>query len=189
MLTKYIPFYKRNLKLALPIILSQAGQVVVQQVDTMMVGYVGTPELAASAFANSIFIIGMIIVMGFTFGLTPAVGHSLVKKDNKYLSKLLFNAYVLNLGFAVIISILLYITSFFFNHMGQDVLIEELSKPYFYTLVLSILPLIIFMTNKQFAEGIGDTDDWPFEGVVCVAHGLDKRLAQEDRKAGVSIRS
>ncbi len=154
---KYIPFYKRNLKLALPVVLTHAGQVIVQQVDTMMVGYVGTNELAASAFANSIFVIGMVIVMGFTFGLTPIVGHSIAQNDKKYISKLLANAYVINTGFAIIISALLYFISFQFQYMGQDKIIESISKPYFYTIVLSIVPLIIFMTNKQFAEGIGDT--------------------------------
>ena len=34
---EYIPFYKRNLKIALPIVFSQLGGAVVQLVDTFMV--------------------------------------------------------------------------------------------------------------------------------------------------------
>ncbi len=154
---KYLPYYKRNLKLAFPIVLSQAGQVMVQQVDTMMVGYVGTVELAASAFANSIFVIGMIIAMGFTFGLTPIVGHAYADNNKKYLQNLLVNSHVINIGFAVIISIVLYAISFAFPYMGQDESVWKLALPYFYTLVASLLPLIVFFTNKQFAEGIGNT--------------------------------
>ncbi len=67
----YLPYYKRNLLVAVPVMLSQAGQVLVQQVDNMMVGSVGTLELASASFANSVFILGMVIGMGFTLGLTP----------------------------------------------------------------------------------------------------------------------
>lgn len=39
---KYLPFYKRNLKVAFPVMVTQAGQVVVQLADNIMVGHVGT---------------------------------------------------------------------------------------------------------------------------------------------------
>jgi len=58
-LAEYFPFYKRNLHLALPVVISQIGQVSVSLIDNMMVGHVGTTELAASSFANSVFMIGM----------------------------------------------------------------------------------------------------------------------------------
>jgi len=156
-MNKYFPFYLRNLKLAFPIILSQIGQVLVQQVDTMMVGYVGTEELAASAFANSVFFIGMVIVMGFTFGITPIVGHLVSENNKTKLSGILSNAIIVNTIFTIVIAILLYIVSYFFDYMGQAKVIESLSRPYYFTLVLSLLPLIVFFTFKQFAEGIGDT--------------------------------
>ncbi len=156
-MNKYKSYYIRNIKLALPIILSQIGQVLVQQVDTMMVGYVGTDELAAAAFANSIFIIGMVIVMGFTFGITPIVGHLVSEHNKTKLSTILTNAIVINTIFTLFIALLLYLVSFLFNNMGQVNVVILLSKPYYYTLVLSLLPLIIFFTHKQFAEGIGDT--------------------------------
>lgn len=156
-MTKYLPYYKRNLKLAFPVILSQAGQVIVQQIDTMMVGYIGSLELAASAFANSVFMVGMIVVMGFTFGLTPAVGQAISHNNQKYLNRLLSNSYLANISFAILVSLLLYGSSFLFQHMGQEATVVSTSKPYFYTLTLSLLPLIIFMTHKQFAEGVGNT--------------------------------
>ena len=39
--TAYKPFYKNNLRLALPVILSQMGQITVQLADTAMVGRYG----------------------------------------------------------------------------------------------------------------------------------------------------
>ena len=60
-LKTYLPFYKRNLKVALPVMITQAGQVVVQLADNIMVGHVGTAELAGVSFANAIFLIGFIV--------------------------------------------------------------------------------------------------------------------------------
>ncbi|MBQ2018376.1 MAG: MATE family efflux transporter, partial [Alistipes sp.] len=57
---KYKPFYKENLRLALPVILSQVGQIAVQLADTAMVGYYGGDDptpLAAVSFASSVFFI------------------------------------------------------------------------------------------------------------------------------------
>ena len=37
-LRDYVPFYKRNLKVAFPVMITQAGQVMVQLADNSMVG-------------------------------------------------------------------------------------------------------------------------------------------------------
>lgn len=58
----------------MPVVISQIGQVSVSLIDNMMVGHVGTSELAAASFANSVFMIGMFFGMGITFGITPLIG-------------------------------------------------------------------------------------------------------------------
>ncbi len=154
---EFIPYYKRILLLAFPVMLSQAGQVLVQQVDNMMVGSVGTIELAAASFAGNIFVIGMVIGMGFTFGLTPLVGPAWASGDSKLAGKWLHNSIVLNLTITFILMILMYSASFFMHRMGQDEAVVKLAIPYYRILVVSMLPFMLFFTLKQFAEGIGNT--------------------------------
>lgn len=132
----------------------------------MMVGYLGTSELAASAFSNSVFMIGLIIIIGFSMGLTPVVGHQMSLKNHNKLSKILISAYSINLIFAVILSIILFFFSYLFEFMGQEAEIVNLSKGYYFTLVLSVIPITIFMTNKQFAEGIGDTKNAMYVTII-----------------------
>lgn len=167
----YFPYYRRNLRLAFPIVLSQLGQVVVQQADIMMVGHLGATELAAIAFANSIFIFGMVFAMGFSLGLTPAVGHVSDKTQHQLLAKLLSNAYLINIAITALMIVLMYALSFFFDRMGQTPEVVELSKSYFMMLLLSMLPLSLFFTNKQFAEGLGDTKNAMY--VTLVANVLN----------------
>jgi len=153
----YLPFYKRNLVVAVPVMLSQLGQVLVSQVDNMMVGVLGTVELAAAAFANSVFVIMMIIGMGFSFGLTPLVGHAWSRKDHATTGTLLRNSFFINTVLAIILSFVMIVVSFFFDYMGQDAEVVALAVPYYRILVVSFLPFLWFFTFKQFAEGMGNT--------------------------------
>ena len=89
---KYAPFYKENLHLALPVILSQVGQITVQFADSAMVGRYGGDDptpLAAVSFASSFFFIIFIASIGLTFGLTPKVGEHFAKENHGYLRRLL----------------------------------------------------------------------------------------------------
>ena len=59
-LRDYVPFYKRNLKVAFPVMITQAGQVMVQLADNIMVGHLGAAQLAGVSFANAIIMIGLV---------------------------------------------------------------------------------------------------------------------------------
>lgn len=157
MFKEYLPFYKRNLKVAIPVMLSQAGQVLVQQVDNMMVGAVGTTELAAAAFANSVFVMGLVFGMGLTFGLTPLVGHAWAKKNKQEAGELLHNSFNTNIIFTIILTAVMWILSYFFEHMGQTADVAKLSVSYYRILVISFIPFMLFFTFKQFAEGLAET--------------------------------
>ena len=47
-------YYFENLKISLPVILSFAGQSIVQMADTIMVGHLGATPLAAVSLSGSI---------------------------------------------------------------------------------------------------------------------------------------
>ena len=153
----YIPFYKRNLHLAFPIVLSQIGQVTVALVDNMMVGHVGTTELAAAAFANSVFIIGMVFGMGVAYGLTPLVGVAFGKNDLKTTVAWLKNGVFTHLIASIILTLFMFGVYFFLPMMGQSEDVLALARPYFILLCFSYLPFMLFFSFKQFFEGIGST--------------------------------
>ena len=57
---EYLPYYKRNLKVALPVMLTQLGASLVGFFDSIMVGHYATVDLAAVSFANAIFFTVMV---------------------------------------------------------------------------------------------------------------------------------
>jgi MATE family multidrug resistance protein len=156
-ITKFAPFYKRNLKLAFPIILGQLGQITVSLADTLMVGRLGTRELASVAFANSIFLLVFIFALGFSLGLTPLIGNAFGKKQPRKIVLFFQNAFLLNFLLSVAILALSLLLYPFFYNLGQDEEIVTIGIPYFNTLLFSLLPLSIFFTCRQFGDGIGNT--------------------------------
>lgn len=154
---KYRPYYISNLKVALPVMLSQAGQVAVHIADNIMVGHHGAVDLAASSFANSIYILGFLLCMGISFGLTPLVGAAFGKKNHKKASLFLYHSIVLNILFSMLVMLVMWILSYYLGSMGQTENVALLSIPYFRVSVIGLLPSIIFLTFKQFIEGLGNT--------------------------------
>lgn len=156
-LADYIPFYKRNLYLAFPVVLSQIGQVLVGLVDNMMVGHVGTVELAASAFANNVFVIGMFFGMGITYGITPLVGKAFGNGKTEQVIIWLKNGVITHLIAAVFLSLLMFGLYFLMPFMGQTDDVLQTAKPYYLLLCASYIPFMLFFSIKQFFEGIGNT--------------------------------
>jgi len=156
-LAEYIPFYKRNLNLAFPVVLSQIGQVTVHLVDNMMVGHVGTTELAAASFANNVFMIGMYFGMGLTYGITPLVGNAFSKGSLKEVVIFLKNGTFTHLVSALILTAIMFGTYFILPLLGQPEEVLEMTKPYYLLLCFSYFPFMIFFSFKQFFEGLGNT--------------------------------
>lgn len=156
-LSDYFPVYRKNLDLAIPVILAQIGQVTVNLADNMMVGHVGTVELAASSFALNVFIVGMLFGLGITFGLTPLVGQSFTSHNRVNISSWLKNGVSVFFIASILICILMASVVFFMNNMGQTDEVVEMAVPYYLIQVSSMVPLMLFFSVKQFFEGVGNT--------------------------------
>ncbi|MFY9153350.1 MAG: MATE family efflux transporter [Prolixibacteraceae bacterium] len=155
--TEYFPVYRKNLTLAIPVILAQIGQVTVNLADNMMVGHVGTTELAAASFAISVFHVGMLFGLGITFGLTPLVGHAFSSKNKTNMGSWLKNGVLIYFISSLLIGLAMSSVVLFMNHMGQSEDVVRMAIPYYLIQVSSLVPLMLFFSIKQFFEGIGNT--------------------------------
>ncbi len=153
----YIPLYNKILLLAGPVVLSQIGQVTVSLADNMMVGHVGTAELAAASFASNVFHIGMLFGIGICLGLTPIVGKAYSQKKEKQVGEYLKNGLFIHALMTILVVCIMGGASLFLNKMGQPEEVVELALPYFLQLVASLIPLFLFYSFKQFLEGVGNT--------------------------------
>jgi MATE family multidrug resistance protein len=153
----YSRHYGPNLILAMPVMLAQAGQMVVVLADNLMVGHLGTVPLAAVSFANTVFVVGMVFGLGMVNGLTPLVGKAF-GGGNKQLAASWFKQGLFSFQAAgLLLTLILWLVSYILPFMGQPVDVVQMALPYYRVLVISMIPFVLFFTFKQFAEGLGNT--------------------------------
>ena len=161
----YLPYYKRNLKVALPVMLTQLGASLVGFFDSIMVGHYATVDLAAVSFANAIFFTVMVFAMGALMGLTPLVGIEIGKmsdetehfKIQSRITSLFQNGALFTILLSIFTLFLLGGCIPFLHCFGQDPAVVEVARPYYTLIVLSIIPFLFFTFFKQFLEGLGNT--------------------------------
>lgn len=167
-LREYVPYYKRLLHLAAPVVLAQAGQLTTQFADTAMVGNYGGEDavpLAAVSLGSSLFLLIYLAAMGFAMSITPLVGEHYARNDRRMVGHLFQNGIAYSLIIGVISTIIALALRPFIGVLGEwmsgagsDVtLVTDMALPYYDMLVWSIMPLMVFLAVKQFLEGIGNT--------------------------------
>ena len=156
-LKTYIPFYRRNLAVALPVVLSQVGGSIVQLTDLFFVGRLGTIAIAATSFATSLYYLCFIVINGLMMSITPLAGNAYVNGNNGRLINLFQNIFVLCTVSTILIVGFCCFLSQNIDFFGQEAAVAELARPYFLTLGFSLIPYGFFFCFKQFFEGLGNT--------------------------------
>ena len=75
-LSIYTKEFSYNWKLASPVMLGMLGHTFVSFVDNIMVGQLGTAELAAVSLGNSFMFVAMSIGIGFSTAITPLIAEA-----------------------------------------------------------------------------------------------------------------
>ncbi len=155
-LLDYTKEFKYNLTLSYPVTLGLLGHTVVQLIDNIMVGKLGTSELAAVSLGNSFILIAMSIGIGFSTALTPLVSESIGKKNNSEKDFLNHGILLcLLLGMFMFFSVNNLKDFIFF--MGQPSYVVSLAYTYLKWVSISLIPLITFQAFKQFTDGLSMT--------------------------------
>jgi MATE family multidrug resistance protein len=156
---QYRPFYRENLRLAVPVVISQLGHTLVQLSDSIIVGhFAGTTALAAVSLVNSIFIVALVMGLGVAYGITPLIAQFNGQKNYSECGRLLSNSIFINLIFSIVLFVLIYFgAGNLLDHLHQSPEVLKQAKPFLLLISASIVPLMMFTTFKQFAEGLGFT--------------------------------
>jgi MATE family multidrug resistance protein len=163
----YIPFYKRNLSLAIPVMITQAGQMVVQFADNIMVGQLGTSQFAGVGFANALFSMGLVFCTCFTQGLIPFIGQSYGRGEHGKVSEYFTNGILLNALMCIAVMAIMMAAVPLMDHMGQDPRILGYAREYYKIMVWSLAPFIIFYVLRALTEGVGNTKYTMYITVFC----------------------
>ena len=154
---QYTKEFSYNLRLATPIILSMLGHTLVGVIDTAMVGNVGTLELAAASLGNSYVFLLMSFGIGFSTVVTTLTAESEKKKNPTETKSILTHGIFINGLLSLIIFGGLFFSEPLMRYTQQKEDVIALAVPYVHLVAFSIIPLMIFQSFKQFADGFSIT--------------------------------
>tara|TARA_B110000208_G_scaffold68623_1_gene88688 strand:- start:7576 stop:8955 length:1380 start_codon:yes stop_codon:yes gene_type:complete len=156
-ISQYTSEFKYNWKLAAPVMLGMLGHTFVSFVDNIMVGQIGTAELAAVSLGNSFMFIAMSIGIGFSTAITPLIAEA-DSANNFDRAKSTFKH---GLFLCTVLGIVLFLGVFFAKPlmylMKQPKEVVELAIPYLDLVAFSLIPLVVFQALKQFSDGMSMT--------------------------------
>ncbi|MDC1373898.1 MATE family efflux transporter [Polaribacter sp.] len=156
-ISQYTSEFKYNWKLAAPVMLGMLGHTFVSFVDNIMVGQIGTAELAAVSLGNSFMFIAMSVGIGFSTAITPLIAEA-DSADNFKQAKSTFKH---GLFLCTVLGIFLFLGVFFAKPlmylMQQPEEVVALAIPYLDLVAFSLIPLVVFQALKQFSDGMSMT--------------------------------
>ena len=135
--------------------IGQLGHITVGVVDSIMIGNVSIPQLGAVSLSTSIFGFILLFCIGLSYGITPLISSK--KSDDNYISMTFYNGLYLNMFFTILLVITTIYSKYFLKYLGQDEEVLFHTYKYLDIISISLVPLMLFQTFKQFIEGLGFT--------------------------------
>ena len=141
----------------------QAANVFVGLVDNYMVAQLGGAEgqtaLAAAAAANAVFILVLLLGTGISCGMTPLLSYSYAQGDRSGIRGVLRSGFAINLAVGTALALFTYFAAPLLQHpsLGQTEAVGRLAVPYLRIVGFSLIPVMVFQTYKQLADGMSDT--------------------------------
>ena len=145
------------MQLAYPVIIGMLGHTLIGIVDNIMVGKLGSTELAAVSLGNSMIFVAMSLGIGFSTAITPIVAEADAENDTSKIRSVFHHGLFLCaiLGFSLFGLVVLAKPIMELLHQPKEVI--ALAKPFVDWVAFSLVPLVIYQGYKQFADGLSLT--------------------------------
>ena len=156
-ISRYTREFKYNLKLAYPVMIGMLGHTFVQFIDNVMVGQLGTAELAAISLGNSFVFIAMSIGIGFSQAITPLIAEADGAKKDNDISRIFEHSFLICLILGIILFTIVFLNRNLLYYMNQPIEVVELASPYLFWVSFSLISIVTFQSFRQFADGLSFT--------------------------------
>ena len=141
---------KSLLTLALPVMLTQVGQVSVNLFDNIIVGkLLGAQALASVSLGNAVFFSIFVFALGFSLAIPPLVSEAHSVNDHETINSVFRHGFVINLGIGLLLSIVLLLALPLLYHMNQPPEIIPDTISFLAIMTISILPFMVFQTLRE----------------------------------------
>jgi MATE family multidrug resistance protein len=133
------------------------GHTLIGIVDNIMVGKLGSTELAAVSLGNSLIFVAMSLGIGFSTAITPIVAEADASKDTGEIRSAFHHGLFLCIILGFMLFGLVVLAKPIMELLNQPKEVIALAKPFVDWVAFSLVPLIIYQGYKQFADGLSMT--------------------------------
>ena len=145
---------KATALLAWPVIVGQLGHIVIGTVDTIMIGSLGSRELAAASIGNGIFFLIAVIGIGVCVVISPLTAQAIgADKTDSDLGDRLHQGILVSIWLSLASVVVLGGLSLAIPWMGQQPGSVPLAQDYLLILTISLLPMLLYLAFKHFLDG------------------------------------
>lgn len=152
--------------LAAPMLVGQAGQVLLQMTDTLMVGRLGPVPLAGAALAGNFVMFTMYFAYGSLGAVSPRIAQAFGAGDTGRAASAARAGIFLAACVSVVVVLALSLTVPFLGRLGQPPEVVDVTGGYLRLLAWSMPGALISLVLGQTAEAVNQP--WP---VVCFMGG------------------
>lgn len=157
LLTLYRPYFKNILHLSWPIIIGQVGIVLMGVADTIMIGRIDATNLAAAGLANAIYFLITILGMGTLTAVSPLIAKAKAEGNIPEC----VNYFKASMLVALCLSVFIFTVNAFLSvnlhWFKQQSNVIPLAQEFLQLLNYSTLPLLLYLSVKQFSDGLSIT--------------------------------
>jgi len=151
-------YTKECLTLALPVMLTQVGQVSVNLFDNIIVGQLlGADALASVSLGNAVFFSMFVLALGFSFAIPPLVSEAHSQHDHKTINSVFSHGFVINITVGIVLMAVLLLGMPLLYHSGQPDKIIPDTVDFLTIMAISIIPFMAFQTLREVSEGLSYT--------------------------------
>lgn len=148
---------RESLKLAVPVVIGQLGQVLMGNVDTLMLGKLGHVAVSASGLANNLFFLIVVLGMGIMSAITPLVAKANAENNNDLCRSYFLNGSIIAFLSGLLMNVAVYWAYPLFSLLDQPEADVVLATDYLKYISFSTTPMFMFLGFKGFSDGLSDT--------------------------------
>ncbi len=151
-------YTKECLTLALPVMLTQVGQVSVNLFDNIIVGnLLGADALASVSLGNAVFFSMFVLALGFSFAIPPLVSQAHSQHDHQTINSVFSHGFVINMTVGILLMGILLLGMPLLYRSGQPEKIIPDTVDFLTIMAISIVPFMAFQTLREVSEGLSYT--------------------------------
>lgn len=140
--------------LGLPLVGAQIAQMLINVTDTIMLGWLGTRELAAGTLAFQSFFALMIFGLGFGAAMIPLIANALGRDDERAVRRASRMGLWALIALALVFQIPLFFTEAVLVAFGQEPELAALAQTYMRIAQWSMIPAFVLTGLRSFLTGL-----------------------------------